>query len=118
MAARSAMRPPRPYHRPVPNPQLPEAMVTEAIAPSTPPASTRPLTVAVVGATGLVGRTMVAVLGERGFPVGELRPLASRSDGRTVVFGDREWPVAVATPGSFEGVDVAIFSAGGETSRV
>ena len=59
-------------------------MVTEAIAPSRPPAATRPLTVAVVGATGLVGRTMIAVLGERGFPVGDLRPLASRAEGRTV----------------------------------
>ena len=44
-----------------------------------------PLTVAVVGATGVVGRTMVRVLGERGFPIGELRLLASgRSAGRTV----------------------------------
>ncbi len=93
-------------------------MVTEAIAPSQPVAATRPLTVAVVGATGLVGRTMVAVLGERGFPVGELRPLASRAEGRTVAFGGREWPVQVAAPDAFEGVDVAIFSAGGETSRV
>jgi aspartate-semialdehyde dehydrogenase len=93
-------------------------MVTEAIAPSRPAAATRPLTVAVVGATGLVGRTMIAVLGERGFPVGTLRPLASRADGRSVSFGGREWPVEVATPEAFEGVDVAIFSAGGETSRV
>ena len=49
-----------------------------------------PLTVAVVGATGVVGRTMVQVLGERGFPVGELRLLASgRSAGRTVQVGGR-----------------------------
>lgn len=93
-------------------------MVTEAIAPSQPSAATRPLTVAVVGATGLVGGTMIAVLGERGFPVGTLRPLASRAEGRTVTFGGHEWPVQVATPEAFEGVDVAIFSAGGETSRV
>ncbi len=93
-------------------------MVTEAIAPSPSAAATRPLTVAVVGATGLVGRTMIAVLGERGFPVGTLRPLASRADGRSVSFHGREWLVEVATPDAFEGVDVAIFSAGGETSRV
>ncbi|MFN8518436.1 MAG: aspartate-semialdehyde dehydrogenase [Chloroflexota bacterium] len=93
-------------------------MVTEAIAPSSPAAPTLPLTVAVVGATGLVGGTMIAVLEERGFPVGTLRPLASRAEGRTVVFDGREWPVEVATPEAFEGVDVAIFSAGGETSRV
>ena len=55
--------------------------------------SRRPLTVAVVGATGLVGRTMIEILAERDFPVAELRPLASRADGRTVDFGGRSWPV-------------------------
>jgi len=78
----------------------------------------RPLTVAVVGATGLVGRTMIEILAEREFPVGELRPLASRSDGRTIELGGRSWPVEVAAPEAFEGVDIAIFSAGGSTSRV
>ncbi len=76
------------------------------------------LTVAVVGATGLVGRTMIQLLAERDFPVGELRPLASRSDGRTIDFGGRTWPVEATTPDAFEGVDIAIFSAGGGTSRV
>ena len=80
--------------------------------------SHRPLTVAVVGATGLVGRTMTEILAERDFPVGELRPLASRADGRTIEFGGRAWPVEVTTPDSFEGVDIAIFSAGGGTSKV
>jgi len=79
--------------------------------------SHRPLTVAVVGATGLVGRTMIEILAERDFPVAELRPLASRGGGRTIAFAGREWPVAVTTPESFEGVDIAIFSAGGGTSR-
>ena len=78
----------------------------------------RPLIVAVVGATGLVGRTMIEILAERAFPVGELRPLASRADGRTVAFGGREWPVEVTTPDAFEGVDIAIFSAGGGVSKV
>ncbi len=78
----------------------------------------RPLTVAVVGATGLVGRTMIAILAERGFPVSELRPLASRSGGRSVEFGGRSWPVEETTPDAFEGVDIAIFSAGGGTSKV
>src|SRR3990170_8502448 len=77
-----------------------------------------PLTVAVVGATGLVGRTMMAILAERDFPVGELRPLASRSDGRSVDFGGRSWPVETATPAAFEGVDIALFSAGGGASKV
>jgi len=48
-----------------------------------------PLAVAVVGATGLVGRTMIQILAERDFPVRELRPLASRADGRSVEFGGR-----------------------------
>jgi len=80
--------------------------------------TTRPLTVAVVGATGLVGQTMMTVLAERGIPVGELRPLASRANGRSVVFGGREWAVLEATPHAFEGVDIALFSAGGDVSRV
>lgn len=78
----------------------------------------RPLTVAVVGATGLVGRTMIEILAERAFPVAELRPLASRSDGRSVEFGGRSWPVEVTTPEAFEGVDIALFSAGGGPSKV
>jgi aspartate-semialdehyde dehydrogenase len=86
-------------------------------SPSAPKAPSRPLTVAVVGATGLVGRTMIAVLEERGFPVGTLRPLASRAEGRSLSFGGREWPVAIATPEAFEGVDIALFSAGGGVSR-
>ena len=78
-----------------------------------------PLTVAVVGATGVVGRTMVAVLGERDFPVGELRLLASgRSAGRTV---DVRRPDASrsARPSreAFDGVDIALFSAGADISR-
>ena len=94
-------------------------MVIEAIALSQPAAAaSRPLTVAVVGATGLVGTTMMTVLGERGFPVGELRPLASRASGRAITFGGRDWPVLEATPESFEGVDIALFSAGGDVSRV
>ena len=80
--------------------------------------SHRHLVVAVVGATGLVGRTMIEILAERAFPVGELRPLASRAEGRSIEFDGREWPVQVAGPEAFEGVDIAIFSAGGGTSRV
>lgn len=79
--------------------------------------ATRPLTVAVVGATGLVGRTMIAVLAERAFPIAELRPMASREDGRHVEFGGRQWPVREAVPEGFEGVDIALFSAGGTVSH-
>jgi aspartate-semialdehyde dehydrogenase len=77
-----------------------------------------PLSVAVVGATGVVGRTMVSVLGERGFPVGELRLLASgRSAGRIVRVEGREVEVQEATGDAFDGVDIALFSAGAEISR-
>ena len=75
------------------------------------------LTVAVVGATGLVGREMINILEERGFPVGELVPLASpRSAGEKIEFQGKETIVRVATPEAFEGVDIALFSAGGSVS--
>ncbi len=74
--------------------------------------------VAVVGATGLVGMKMLEVLAERRFPVGELRPLASRnSAGSTVSFGDRTLTVAELGPESFAGIDIALFSAGAAVSR-
>ena len=76
------------------------------------------LTVAVVGATGVVGRTMVQVLGERGFPVGELRLLASgRSAGRTVTVNGRDIEIQAADGPAFDGVDIALFSAGADISR-
>jgi aspartate-semialdehyde dehydrogenase len=74
--------------------------------------------VAVVGATGAVGGTMIRVLEERGFPVSELRPLASaRSEGAVVEFLGRERPVRVLSEDSFEGIDIALFSAGSPRSR-
>jgi aspartate-semialdehyde dehydrogenase len=84
-----------------------------------------PLSVAVVGATGLVGGTMVRVLLERGFPIGELRLLASgRSVGRTldldgqpVALSGRPVEIGEARPEAFDGVDVALFSAGAGVSR-
>jgi aspartate-semialdehyde dehydrogenase len=77
----------------------------------------KPLTVAVVGATGVVGSTMIAMLLERNFPFGELRLLASaRSAGRSVDVAGTAHAVHEATPESFVGVDIALFSAGGETS--
>ena len=78
----------------------------------------QPLTVAVVGATGVVGRTMTTVLDEREFPVRELRLLASgRSAGQTVSRGDRRIVIGEAVPEAFDGVDVALFSAGADVSR-
>ncbi len=78
----------------------------------------QPLTVAVVGATGVVGRTMIQILNEREFPVGELRLLASgRSAGRSVIVDGRTLEIAEAVPEAFEGVDIALFSAGADVSR-
>ena len=75
-------------------------------------------TVAVVGATGVVGRTMIQILLEREFPVGELRLLASeRSAGRMVSVDGQTLEVRRATAEAFDGVDIALFSAGGDASR-
>lgn len=84
-----------------------------------PESSPAKLTVAVVGATGAVGRTMTKVLLEKRFPMTELRLLASeRSAGSTVtVPGWGEITVELATPEAFEGIDIALFSAGGGTSK-
>ena len=79
----------------------------------------QPLSVAVVGATGVVGRTMIQVLTEREFPLRELRLLASgRSAGRTVSVDGRTLEVEEAVPEAFEGVDIALFSAGASVSEV
>jgi aspartate-semialdehyde dehydrogenase len=83
-----------------------------------PRVTTKDLAVAVVGATGVVGGTMIQNLIEREFPMGELRLLASaRSAGRSVVVDGTEHTVQEATPDMFDGVDIALFSAGGETSK-
>ena len=77
-----------------------------------------PKHVAVAGATGVVGRTMLDVLEQRNFPIASLKVLASeRSRGRTLPFKGEEVPVEVLGEKSFEGVDIALFSAGGGTSK-
>ena len=74
--------------------------------------------VAVLGATGLVGREMLYTLEQRKFPVSELIPLASpRSAGKKVVFNGEEIEVRAVNEDSFKGVDIALFSAGGKTSK-
>jgi aspartate-semialdehyde dehydrogenase len=78
----------------------------------------REFTVAVVGATGLVGRKMIQVLEERKFPVKELRLLASaRSVGKKIQFNGKEYSVEELRRDSFEGVNVALFSAGAGVSK-
>lgn len=74
--------------------------------------------VAVVGATGLVGTRMLEVLAERNFPVTELLPVASsKSVGRKVSFGGKEWSVLSAEDAIAKKPDLALFSAGASASR-
>lgn len=73
--------------------------------------------VAVVGATGLVGETLIEVLEQRQFPVAELVPLASeRSVGKTVSFRGKTHRVRDLAQYDFAGTDIALFSAGGSVS--
>jgi aspartate-semialdehyde dehydrogenase len=74
--------------------------------------------VGILGATGAVGETLLRVLAERRFPMRELRLLASeRSAGRLLPYAGREIAVEEATLSSFDGLDLAIFSAGAARSR-
>ncbi|MEY3690091.1 MAG: Aspartate-semialdehyde dehydrogenase dehydrogenase, partial [Bacteroidota bacterium] len=73
---------------------------------------------AIVGATGLVGRTMLKVLEEKNFPVESLTLLASeRSAGTTMEFCGSKLIVQQLNEQSFEAIDIALFSAGGVLSR-
>ncbi|MDC0083781.1 aspartate-semialdehyde dehydrogenase, partial [Schleiferiaceae bacterium] len=73
--------------------------------------------IAVVGATGMVGQIILKVLAERSFPVTELIPVASqRSVGKSVQFGGRDWTIQSLEAAVAAAPDVALFSAGGETS--
>jgi aspartate-semialdehyde dehydrogenase len=75
-------------------------------------------TVAVVGATGAVGTELLRVLEQRRFPIRHLVAVASsRSEGRRVSFNGSASTVRLLTPSVFEGVDVALFSAGATRSR-
>jgi aspartate-semialdehyde dehydrogenase len=74
--------------------------------------------IAVVGATGVVGETLLRLLEQRGFPCSDLLPLASaRSAGTTVRFHGKDVVVQVATPDAFEGVDLVFFAATGALSK-
>lgn len=77
------------------------------------------LNVAIVGATGMVGRTFLKVLEERNFPIENLYPMSSkRSAGTTVTCQGREFVVEELTESSFDkDIDVALFSAGGDISK-
>lgn len=72
----------------------------------------------IVGATGAVGQELIDLLHARGFPLGELRLLASaRSAGKVVKRPWGQWTIQEATAEAFKGLDFAIFSAGGDISR-
>ncbi len=74
--------------------------------------------IAIVGATGAVGADLLTVLAQRQFPIAELRLLASeRSAGREIDFAGTRHLVEALRPESFDGIDIALFSAGGSISR-
>jgi aspartate-semialdehyde dehydrogenase len=73
--------------------------------------------VAVVGATGVVGQQMIQTLVKENFPINKLLLLSSaHSAGKVIVVNGQEYTVQKAVPESFEGVDIALFSAGGSVS--
>ena len=74
--------------------------------------------VAVVGATGAVGRRMLEILEKRSFPLSSLTPLASaRSVGQKLPFMGGEIEVKELQEDSFKGIDIALFSAGSSISK-
>jgi aspartate-semialdehyde dehydrogenase len=78
----------------------------------------RPLTVAILGATGAVGQELLALLAERRFPVGELRLLASpRSAGQSILWRGEALVVETVTAEALAGVDLVLASAGGSISK-
>jgi aspartate-semialdehyde dehydrogenase len=92
------------------------------MSPQSPRSSTqssgRQFHVAIVGATGAVGLELIGCLERRAFPVASLRLLASpRSAGRSLTFRGRPVAVEALTPEAFEGMDIALFSAGATISR-
>jgi len=85
---------------------------------SDPASGRRPLSVAIVGATGAVGQEFLRVLDQRKFPIKDLKLLASaRSAGTEMAFAGRPLLVEELTAESFAGVDLALFSAGGSISK-
>jgi len=74
--------------------------------------------VGIVGATGAVGQELIRLLDDRKFPVSELRLMASaRSAGKTCTFRGTDLKIVEAGPEAFDGLDIAIFSAGASTSH-
>jgi len=75
--------------------------------------------IAVVGATGLVGKKMIEVLEEHNLPINTLLPLASsKSAGKKIFFSGKEIKIEELKESSFDIIDIALFSAGGDISRI
>ncbi|MFN3166831.1 MAG: aspartate-semialdehyde dehydrogenase [Phycisphaeraceae bacterium] len=92
--------------------------MTSARTQPTPPHPATHPTVAIVGATGAVGQEFLRVLDQRGFPMDGLKLLASaRSAGKTVAFQGKTHTIEELSADSFEGIDLALFSAGGSISK-
>ena len=73
----------------------------------------RPVNIAILGATGLVGKELLKILAERNFPIGQLKLLASeRSKDSTIKFNDKEYSVEVASKDSFKDIDIVLSAAG------
>lgn len=80
--------------------------------------SRQKLNLAILGATGNVGRKFLEVLEERGFPINNLRLLSSeKSSGKKIKFKGKEYSVEKATKDSFKGIDLVLASAGGKVSK-
>jgi aspartate-semialdehyde dehydrogenase len=80
---------------------------------------TKQYSIAIVGATGAVGEKIKEQLEKRNFPIKHIKFLASkRSVGKTITFLNETYTIQEATPEAFEGVDIALFSAGGSVSKV
>src|SRR5690606_26279325 len=74
--------------------------------------------IAVVGATGMVGRVMLKILEERNFPLTELIPVASeKSIGKTIEFKGKDYSIVSMQDAINKRPEIALFSAGGETSK-
>ncbi|GMH27445.1 hypothetical protein Nepgr_029288 [Nepenthes gracilis] len=92
--------------------RLPAAIVRMSLREDGP-------SVSVVGVTGAVGQEFLSVLSDRSFPYRSIRMLASkRSAGKHLTFDGRDYVVEELTPDSFDGVDIALFSAGGSISKL
>ncbi len=77
-----------------------------------------PINLAIIGATGAVGKELIKVLERREFPIRELHCFASpRSAGKEVIFRGKSIPIKSLSPEGFDGIDLAIFSAGSKIAK-